>query len=497
MSFVECKAGRFEGIFKDNCHLFNGIPYAKYQHRWDQSQLLEEEINIQAFEKGYSAPQTRFNDDGQTGLSFFQDNSLSNQAEDCLTLNVATNDTGACMPVMIWIHGGALVTGGSSSIMYQLNYLAQRDVVVVSINYRLGPLGFLRLCEVTNGEVNSSGNEGLKDQRNAIKWVKENISSFGGDPKNITIFGESAGSWSCNLQIAAGHDELFDKAICQSGGLDAIATRDKANRWAELFLNQFKEDGFVLSDLKSCSWESIINTAKKLRHSKLSDGKSWIFPEVGFLPVIDNEFIKEDYLETYSSSSVDLIAGTTLDEYKLWSSFHPKIGRHEEDYINRRLLKMFERDKVREIINIYKEYLSSDELGNIYSAILTDICFGIPAHKILQKKKGKSFGYLFSSQSKILGGKLGCFHASELPYVFGVHSKKPYASWGPKESSEISENFQGTWTNFVKSGNPSLGDFMWDNYNNSFELALIGKNLNTIKNPFLERYEFIEKYKIF
>ena len=75
MSFVECKAGRFEGIFKDNCHLFNGIPYAKYRCRWDQSQLLEEEINIQAFEKGYSAPQTRF-DDGQTGLSFFQDNSL-------------------------------------------------------------------------------------------------------------------------------------------------------------------------------------------------------------------------------------------------------------------------------------------------------------------------------------------------------------------------------------------------------------------------------------
>ena len=89
----------------------------------------------------------------------------------------------------------------------------KHNVIVVSINYRLGPLGFLRLSEVTNGEVNSSGNEGLKDQRNAIKWVKENISSFGGDPKNITIFGESAGSWSCNLQIAAGHDGLFDKAI--------------------------------------------------------------------------------------------------------------------------------------------------------------------------------------------------------------------------------------------------------------------------------------------
>ena len=98
--------------------------------------------------------------------------------------------------------------------------------MVVSINYRLGPLGFLRLDEATNGQINSSGYEGLIDQRNAIKWVKENISSFGGDPNNITIFGESAGSWSCNLQIAAGDYGLFQKAICQSGGLDAIATKE-------------------------------------------------------------------------------------------------------------------------------------------------------------------------------------------------------------------------------------------------------------------------------
>ena len=83
------------------------------------------------------------------------------------------------------------------------------------------------------------------------------------------------------------------------------------------------------------------------------------------------------------------------------------------------------------------------------------------------------------------------------PYVFGVHSKKPYVNWGPKESEEISENFQMAWTNFAKSKNPSFGDFKWDNYNGSFELALIGKNLNTIRNPFLERYELIEKYKIF
>jgi len=497
LSTVNCPAGQFKGIYKENCLNFFGIPYASYQKRWDKSQLLKKEIQFNATSKGRSAPQTRIDNDSLSGPDFFVDNSLEKQSEECLSLNICTPNIDELYPVMIWIHGGALVTGGSSSIMYDLKHLARRGVVVVSINYRLGPLGFLRLDDVTNGLVSSSGNEGLIDQRNAIRWVKNNISQFGGDPNNITIFGESAGSWSCNLQIAAGNNELFGKAICQSGGLDAIASVNKANRWAELFVKQFQNDGYKIEELQTCSWQKIVDVAKKLKHSQLSDGKRWIFPEVGFLPVIDNEFIKEDYLKTYSFSNVDLIAGTTLDEYKLWSSFHPKIGNNDKDYCIRRLSKMFEVEKLNHLLECYQEYLRSKKIGDLYSAILTDICFGIPTHKILQKKKSKSFGYLFSTQSEILNGKLGCFHASELPYVFGVHSKKPYSSWGPDYADEVSENFQKAWINFSKCNNPSFGDFSWDYYNNNFDLALVGKDVKSIKNPFLERYELIEKYKVF
>ena len=497
MSLVQCPSGDFEGVFKDNCHHFFGIPYAKFEQRWEESSLIEEKLKFFASEKGKSSPQTRFRDENHSGVGFFLDTSLTKESEDCLSLNICTEDIGGTRPVMIWIHGGALVTGGSSSMMYELTHLAKRGIVIVSINYRLGPLGFLRLEEITNGKINSSGNEGLKDQRNAIKWVKKNISSFGGDPNNITIFGESAGSWSCNLQIAAGSEGLFNKAICQSGGLDAVASKDKANKWSELFIKQFKNDGYSINDLRSCKWQEIINTAKKMRHSNLGNGKKWVFPEVGFLPVIDNEFIKDDYLETYSCSDIDLLAGTTLDEYKLWSSLHPNISKNEKDYIMRRLSKMFQQDHLPELIDAYENYLDTNELGKVYSAILTDICFGIPTHKILTKKEGKSYGYLFSTQSEILGGRLGCFHASELPYLFGVHSKRPYSNWGPKESNEISNNFQKPWTQFSKIGDPSFGDFAWSTYNTSFELALIGKNIRAIRNPFLERYEIIEKYKIF
>ena len=108
---------------------------------------------------------------------------------------------------------------------------------------------------------------------------------------------------------------------------------------------------------------------------------------MGFLPVIDNKFIKDDYLETYSTSGVHLIAGTTLDEYKLWSTFHPRISKNDEQYITRRLSKMFELSKLPELISAYSDYLKINDLGEIYSAILTDICFGIPTHKTLQKKR--------------------------------------------------------------------------------------------------------------
>ena len=157
------------------------------------------------------------------------------------------------------------------------------------------------------------------------------------------------------------------------------------------------------------------------------------------------------------SSNVTLLSGTTLDEYKLWSSFHPSIGNNDKDYILRRLSKMFQPDKLNELTSAYAEYLGADEMGNIYSAILTDICFGIPTHKNLMNKKTKSFGYLFSTQSEILQGKLGCFHASELPYIFGVHTKKPYSTWGPKDSEKVSENLQMPWTSFARSSNPSFG----------------------------------------
>ena len=119
----------------------------------------------------------------------------------------------------------------------------------------------------------------------------------------------SSGSWSCALQIAAGHGNLFRNAICQSGGLDAIASLDKANKWGELFLQRFFELGLSINDLMNCPWEKIIEAAKKLRHYQLSEEGKLVLPEIGYLPVIDNDFLNDDFAQVFDQSNINIIAG--------------------------------------------------------------------------------------------------------------------------------------------------------------------------------------------
>ena len=162
MSLIKCKAGLFEGLLQDSCYLFFGIPYAKYEQRWDDSTLIDKEINFKAIEIGNSAPQTRPADQGQLGTSFFQDNSLSKQSEDCLTLNICSNDIKAKNPVLIWIHGGALRYG--SGDVYLPDGIVPKGNVLVTINYRLGELGFFAHPSINDSDQNYKTNFGLLDQ---------------------------------------------------------------------------------------------------------------------------------------------------------------------------------------------------------------------------------------------------------------------------------------------------------------------------------------------
>jgi len=392
------------------------------------------------------------------------------------------------MPVMIWIHGGAYITGSSNSVVYDLDYLPLHEIVLVTINYRLGPFGFLKLDEATNGQIKSTGNEGLMDQKLAIEWVKENISEFGGDPENITLFGESAGAWSVALQSSVSPEgNLFSKAICQSGGMNAYFDIDRGNKWGELFVKTAHETGFKVSDLRTLDYQHITKISSKMKHTMIADGV-WLTPEVGFAPIADGKFLSLDPVKNFRDSSIRLIIGTTSDEYRLWSEFEPYYLSLDKENFYKRLGKIFKKDTVKKIADIYLSALGDNLKGNKYkhalSNLMTDWTFGMHALDLLEQHKNKSYGYFFNEPSPLFDGKLGAYHASELPYVFGSANKKMFKNLCSEKSDEISNFFQLSWSQFAKTGSPSSHLMDWDVYENNSFIVYINSapQIKTFKN---------------
>ena len=215
---TEIAQGKLQGVARDGVLKFNGIPYARPpvgEFRWKMPQAPEAWAGIRnALGFGNIAPQVVDTTGGPLA------GTPGIQSEDCLYLNVQTPACdGGKRAVMVWIHGGGFNTGAGSVGNYNGKFLVPRgDIVLVTINYRLGALGFLNLRDASNGSYPGTGAEGLADQIAALAWVKENIASFGGDPNNVTIFGESAGSFSVIALMASPLAQgLFQRAIGESG----------------------------------------------------------------------------------------------------------------------------------------------------------------------------------------------------------------------------------------------------------------------------------------
>ena len=490
---VNCKAGKFTGINNNNINFFYGIPFAKpltKKTQWQSPERIDSEITFEATKKGFSSPQTIYRH------SFLTDPSMPSESIDCLSLNIASKKINGNMPVMIWIHGGAYITGSSNSVIYDLDSLPQHEIVLVTINYRLGPFGFLKLDEISNGEIRSTGNEGLMDQKLAIEWVKENIAEFGGDPDNITIFGESAGAWSVALQSSISPSgNLFSKAICQSGGMNAYFDKERGNQWGELFLKTANDNGLKINDLLSLDYKQITLLASEMKHTMIAHGK-WLSPEVGFAPIADGNFLPLDPMKNFQDSPIKLIVGTTADEYRLWSEFEPYYLNLDKDSFHRRLNKIFRAETVNEIINNYlPKNPIKDQYKHALSNIMTDWTFGIHALELLEQHQDNAYGYFFNEPSPVLDGKLGAYHASELPYVFGSATKDIFKDFCSKEAQKISNFFQVSWTQFAKTGSPSSDLIHWNTYDFNQSIAFINSvpKISTMQNK--ERIKLLHESK--
>jgi para-nitrobenzyl esterase len=482
---VKTKYGTLQGKSEQGLLVFKGIPYTSAmlgQNRWLPPLPVEPWKGIRkALEFSPIAPQMIVPANTPGAVQ-------EPQNENCLNLNIYTpglDDKNRA--VMVWIHGGGYHMGSSSTPAHPGRTLPKRgDIVLVSINYRLGPLGFLNLNTITSGAIPSCGNEGLLDQIAAIKWVKENIMVFGGDSNNITIFGESAGAMStgCLLAMPAARS-LFQKAILQSGS-STVRTLQEGTGNAAKYLKVLGTS--EPSQLQSLPAQNFIDA-----YARLINNAFWSMSKGTLLePIIDGQVLPDLPLNAFeqgSAKEIKVMAGSNLDEVNLFAERDPGVpGMDEKDLVGR-VEKFLPADFGTELISTYRTALKArgpDAVtpGQIYLAIFTDLQFRMPAVRLMEsqvKLKQKAYNYIFKWPSPM--PRLKACHALELGFVFGNRFAEFHGA-GP-EADKLDRQIQEAWIAFAKTGDPScesLGD--WPDYGQQRNTMLLGADSHFEADPY-------------
>ncbi|MBW2622160.1 MAG: carboxylesterase/lipase family protein, partial [Deltaproteobacteria bacterium] len=477
-------------------NVFRGIPYAAPpigEKRWLPPQPVKPWDGVlEAETVGPVCPQPPPATNLIRGAVDRED--LKNQKEDCLYLNVWTPGLdNTCRPVMVWIHGGGFRTGSGSGPVYNGANLARKgDVVVVTINYRLAPYGFLNLNEITGGKIPATGNEGLLDQTAALEWVRENIAAFGGDPDNVTIFGESAGGMSVGALLALPTAKgLFHKAIPQSGAADTAHALEEAVLVSKHFLDILGLKPADTDALRDLSAGQLLNAANELIIRSQTTAR-----EIGgmpFQPVVDGSVLPQfplDAVKGGSAKGISILVGSTLEEWNLFGAMDPRVTKSDEVQMLKRCRRLIPGADVETLVETYRKALKQrgDSTGptEVFMAIQTDRIFRIPAIRLAEVQNDlgdPAYNYLFTWKSPALNGKLGACHALELGFLFGTYEAQ-FSGSGPKADA-LSEAMQDAWLAFARTGDPScksLGKV--PTYNENRATILFGEQCMVQEAPF-------------
>jgi para-nitrobenzyl esterase len=498
---VRTKAGIVEGAAREGLFVFKGIPYAAPpvgKLRWMPPEPPKSWEGVRpALEFGPIAPQVPpvggiMGPAGSEPLD-----------EDCLYLNVWTPglDDGR-RPVLVWIHGGVFNLGAGSMPSYDGSRLSVRgDVVVVTINYRLGMLGFLNLNEVTGGRIPATGNEGLFDQMAALGWVRDNIACFGGNPDNVTVFGESAGGMSigCLLAMPATRG-LFHKAILESGVGNTAIPLAAAVQVAEAFLELVKVKPEDAEALRSLPPEKLVQADVQLRCALAGPGQP---PRHGVTaPVIDSSTLPVLPLQAIRSGSaagIPLIIGTNLDEWRFFAAMDARMLEVKESDIPRRLQPYFPAEYAPGLLDAYRTARMKRGQGvspmELVSAILSDAMFRMRALNVVeaQERLGSAvYNYLFTWKTEAMKGLLGACHLAEVGLIFGTHAAG-FCGSGP-DADAFSRSLQDAWAAFARTGDPSSpGVGTWPRYGKERVTMILDRKCRVEEAPYEEERRAWEK----
>ena len=448
---AKCRNGIFVGTRKDGVKIFRGIPFAcppTGDKRWKKP--LPAPDSDRVFEAKYNGKTPIQTEWPSERASYYP------QGEDCLYLNIWTGEEAAAgKTVMVFIHGGSYGWGGTADPLYDGFHFAKAhpEIVLVTIAYRVGMMGFADFSSIPGGEeYPDAPNLGLWDQIEALRWVRENIAAFGGDPDKVTLFGESAGGGSVSLlPFIPEARGLFRRVIAESGSVALTYSKKECQGLTRRIM---KAAGAAnMQDLLMLSEKELQAVNEKVNM-------------YNNFPMRDGVLIPEDPYEPYRNgltADVDMIIGTNADETNYWinevGGFIPfRMGVPIQYENNLRLLKPEDRKRARQYMKLTRGY----SLWKI-SGFFTEIMFRLPAVRQAEEHSrngGKAFMYFWEERSRL--PHLRACHAVELAYVFGNTEDTVYT--GEPADPVLSRQVQDQWVRFAGTGDPGTPELPWPAY---------------------------------
>ncbi|WP_042442749.1 carboxylesterase/lipase family protein [Streptacidiphilus jiangxiensis] len=455
-------SGRIRGEHDGRVEVFRGIPYAAAptgSHRFRPPARAATWSGVRdARAYGPAAPQ---NPDPVLEQMFGLPPSAHDETS-CLTVNVWTPQSGSGRrPVLVWIHGGGFLTGAGSDPVFDGGRLVQQhDVVLVTVNYRLGAFGFLHLAEVLGHRYASSGNTGLLDQRAALAWVRDNIATFGGDPRNVTLFGQSAGAFSVVAHLASpGSAGLFHKAIVQSGSGEGAATVDRAGEVTRAFLDELGIAPRAAADLLTRPTADLLRAQETVTRAWQARGDG---VGLAFLPLVDGTVLPRtpvDAIGAGAARGVPLLLGSNRDEGRMFTVLGPgSVGDLPEDALVA-VFAAHHADPGR-ALDAYRSVQADASPAGLLGALIGERLFGGPTRRLAEAQAaggGAVWRYRFDWSSSAHGGRLGACHSLELPFVFDNLDVAGVDRFtGPRPPQELADVMSRCWAGFARTGDPGL-----------------------------------------